>query len=267
MGSETVAAFIAFGSRREQIPKATLFRANLIGQSLSALAPAPRVVNETIKGTLLAPYVGAAAATSVGFIIQASTLIAVGMFSIPCAIAMFVLSGASLWFWAMVVHGVVLVASGVGLRAATVAELPARLVAKRFPRLAARLAAFRDHTQETGLFAMGPSAALLVNRCFQVVQYAIAARAVGIDIDFARALAVQGVNLVGSAVGVFVPAGLGTTDGAFTLAADLLGTTAVRAASLALFIRCSQLLWLFIGAVVMLLTPKAPRMNRASDPQ
>jgi hypothetical protein len=50
-----------------------------------------------------------------------------------------------------------------------------------------------------------------------------------------------------------VPGGLGTTDGAFTLAATTLSTTAARAASLALLLRCHQLVWLAIGALVSML--------------
>ncbi len=267
IASETVAAFVAFGPVRARIPRGTLFRANLIGQSLSALAPAPRVVNETLKATILAPLVGAPAAASVGFIVQAATLISIGGFSVLCAAAIFVLSGASVWFWATMIHAVVLVLTGIVLRATTMAEGPGRLLRERFPRLAERHGAFREHTKTSGLVPWGATGALLLNRALQVLQYGLAAKAVGIDVDVVRAFAVQGVNLVASAVGVFVPAGLGTTDGAFTLASDLLGTTAVKTASLALFIRCAQLLWLLVGALVMLLGPKAaPRVTTDEVP-
>jgi uncharacterized membrane protein YbhN (UPF0104 family) len=96
----------------------------------------------------------------------------------------------------------------------------------------------------------------------QLLQYAVAARAIGIDAGLLRALAAEGVNLVASAVGVLVPGGLGTTDGAFTLAADILGTTAARATSLALLIRCMQLVWLLIGSVVVFVAPSARGPNR-----
>jgi uncharacterized membrane protein YbhN (UPF0104 family) len=52
---------------------------------------------------------------------------------------------------------------------------------------------------------------------------------------------------------VLVPGGLGTTDGAFTLAADLLATTGARATSLALLMRCVQILWVPIGSAAALL--------------
>jgi hypothetical protein len=265
MACETLSSWLAYGSLAPRIPRATLFRAHVIGQSLASLAPAPRVVNETIKVGLLAPFVGAAAATSVGFINQAATLIAVGLFSIPCGAAILALGGASVWFWAAVVHAVVLVASGLALQAVTRADAPGRWLAKKIPSLAARAEAFRNHASETGLWAAGPTSALMLGRCVQVVQYGVAARAVGIDVGVLRAMAVEGVNLVASAVGVLVPGGLGTTDGAFTLAADLLATTVARATSLALLMRCMQIVWVPIGSIVALVGPRV-RVRASSPP-
>lgn len=256
MAFETLSSWLAYGSLASRIPRATLFRAHVISQSLSSLAPAPRVVNEAIKIGLVAPYVGVAPATSVGFINQAATLIAVGLFSIPCGAAILVLGGASIWFWAAALHAVVLVANGVGLQAITRADAPGRWLAKKFPSLAARADAFRAHASETGLWAGGPTSALMLGRCVQVVQYGIAARAVGIDVGVIGSMAIEGVNLIAAAVGVLVPGGFGTTDGAFTLAANLLGTTIARATSMALLMRCMQFAWVPIGALVALVERK-----------
>lgn len=261
--SETAGAYFAFGSRAKEIPLLTLFRANLIGQSIANLAPAPRLVNETIKITLLAPYVGVPAATSVGATIQAATLLSVGLFSFPCAIAIFSLSGASVWFWAVVIHGIVLVATGLAIRGMTRAKGPGRWLAKRFPRLAPGTAEFAAHAEEVGLWATLPTVSLLGNRLFQAIQIGVAAFAVGIDTDIVRGMAAQGVNLVANAVGVIVPAGLGTTDGAFTLAAEMLKTDTAKAASLALLMRCTQLVWLFIGSGVLFFGPKRSGLPRA----
>ncbi len=257
MACETVSSWLAYGPLATRIPRTTLFRAHVISQSLSSLAPAPRVVNETIKIGLLAPFVGAAAATSVGFINQAATLIAVGLFSIPCGAAILALGGASVWFWAAALHAIVLVANGLALQAVTRADAPGRWLAKKFPSLAARADAFRAHANQTGLWARGPTSALMLGRLVQVVQYGVAARAVGIDIGVLGAMAIEGVNLIAAAVGVLVPGGFGTTDGAFTLAAGLLGTTVARATSMALLMRCMQFAWVPIGSLVALLGSRA----------
>jgi hypothetical protein len=252
IASETASSWSALGSLAPRIPKTTLFRAHLLGHGIGNLAPAPRVVNETIKATLVAPFVGAPAATSVGFINQAATLIAVGLFSLPCGAAIYALVGPSVWFWAAIIHCVVLVSSGLALQAVTRADGPGRWLAKRVPRFAARASAFRAHALETGLWARGPTAGLLGSRCVQTLQYGIAAYAVGIDVGFLRAMAAEGVQLVASAVGVLVPAGVGAQDGAFTLAASMLGTTVARATSLALLMRVNQLVWLLLASGVAL---------------
>ncbi len=259
IGCESVGCYLAFGERARDIPRLTLFRANLLGQSLSNFAPAPRLVNETVKASVIAPYTGVAAAAAVGFTLQAATLIAIGFFSIPCGVAIYLLEGRSLWMWAMVVHGVVLVASGVGLRLAARAEGIGRWVARVFPRTSSGTAAFAGQARSVGVLALGPALALTGNRVFQVLQFLVAGRAVGIDAGLVHAFAVQGVNLVASAVGVLVPGGLGTTDGAFALSATMLGTTLERATSLALMVRCNQLIWLLIGSITLFVGGRSSR--------
>ena len=251
--AESCATYLALGTKGRAVPRPTLLRAHIIGASLSALAPAPRVVNETIKATFFVPYVGVSAATSVGFINQAATLSGVGIFSVPCALAVFITSGASVWFWAIAVHAVVLVASGVALRGATRASAPGRVLVRWFPSVAERTAAFQEHAAQGSVWSVGPTVALVVGRAVQMAQYGIAARAVGIDAGMLQALAAEGVALVAGSVGVLVPGGVGTTDGAFTLAAGMLGTTAARATSLSLLMRCMQLVWLLVGSLLALL--------------
>jgi hypothetical protein len=250
---EALASRFAFGSLAPKIPTATLYRAHVIGQSLGALAPAPRVVNETIKIGLLAPFVGASAATAVGVVNQAATLIAGGLFSIPCGVAMFLLGGGRIWLWGAGIHVVWLVSSGLGLRAISRSEKIANWIARKVPRFSDRIHAFRNHGDEVGFFAAGPTIAMMCGRACQTLQYGIAAYAVGIDVGALGALAAEGVNLIATAVGVFIPGGVGTTDGAFTLAAGLLSTTVTRTTALALLMRCLQIVWLPIGSVAALI--------------
>jgi hypothetical protein len=252
----TGASYFAFGALARRIPRVTLFRAHVLAYALGSVVPAPTVAEETIKAALLAPFVGPRAVTSVAFINQVATWISVGLFSVLCGAAIFALGGASLWFWACVIHAIVLVSCGLGLRAVTRTGAPGRWLLKTFPPLASRAAAFPEDASEAGLWVARPTSALLLGRCFQALQYGFAALAVGLHASFLRALAAQGVNLVASVVGVLVPAGVGVNEGAFTLAANVLDTTAVRATSLALLIRCSQLLWALAGSGVAFLWPR-----------
>ena len=255
---ETVASRLAFGSLAPRIPTWTLYRAHVSGQSLGALAPAPRVINETIKIGLLAPFVGATAATAVGVVNQAATLIAGGLFSIPCGVAMFLLGGDRIWLWGAGIHAVWLVTSGVGLRAISRSDRVAGWLARKLPRFSDRILAFRAHGDEVGFFAAGPTIAMMCGRACQTVEYGIAAYAVGIHAGVLGALAAEGVNLIATAIGVFIPGGVGTTDGAFTLAAGLLSTTVTRTTALALLMRCLQIVWVPIGSAAALIgAPKS----------
>jgi len=96
----------------------------------------------------------------------------------------------------------------------------------------------------------------MLGRCVQVVELGVAARAVGIDAGVLRAMAAEGINLLAATVGVLVPGGLGTTDGAFTLAADLFSTDTARATSVALLMRITQLIWLGVGSIVLFVGTK-----------
>ena len=252
----TASSYFAFGALARGIPRLTLFRAHVLGYSLGSVAPAPSVADETIKAAFLVPFVGPRAVTAVAFINQAATWISVGLFSVLCGLAIFALRGASLWFWACVIHAPVLVASGLALQAVTRSGAPGRWLIKTFPRLALRSAAFPEGAKQAGLWVAKPTGALLLGRSFQALQYGVAALAVGIHASFLGAMAAQGVSLVASAVGVLVPAGVGVNEGAFTLAADILNTTAVRATSLALLIRCRQLIWALIGSGLAFLWPR-----------
>ncbi len=261
--SETTAGALALGGARKKVPLTTLFIANVIGQSLSSLAPAPRAVNETIKATMIAPHVGTATATSVGVINQAATLVAIGVFSIPCAVAVATLSSSSVWLVALVVHAVVLVATGVAILAVARAGRVGRWLQKKIPKLGDKAHVFGEHMRTVGPVAHGPAAALMINRVCQATQYGIAAYAVGIDVGVAKTLAAQGVAMVANAVGVMVPGGLGTTDGAFSLAAELLGTSVAQATAVALLMRANQLVWLGIGSVLLFTVPR----RRPRDPE
>ncbi len=255
IGCATMGSYFAFGPIAHRIPKATLFRAHLLGHSISQIAPAPTVFNETIKATLITPYTGVGPAAAVGFINQAATFLSNGLISIPCGVAILALRGpASIWFYACAIHAVVLLGLGLALQAATRADAPGRWLVAKFPSLETRAFAFREHARGIGLGARGPTQMLLLFRFLQMAQYAVAAHAVGLDVGLVRVFATEGVHLVAVAVGVLVPGGLGTTEGAFTLAADVLDTTVARATAVALLMRCMQLLWVGFGATMALVT-------------
>jgi hypothetical protein len=76
--------------------------------------------------------------------------------------------------------------------------------------------------------------------------------AVGGDSDLDRALLAQGVNAVGGALGDLIPAQVGTTDGAFTLAAPLLGLAASASIAIAVLVHLIQAFGAIAGVVAAL---------------
>jgi hypothetical protein len=266
IGCMTVGSYLAFGALASRIPRWTLFRAHVLGHTLSSVVPAPTVWNETIKATLITPFTGSGPAAAVGVTNQAAVWMSNGLLSIFCGLAILALEGwGSVWFYACVVHTVVLLASGVALQMVMRADAPGRWLARRVPSLATRAGEFRQHARGIRLGARGPTEMLFIGRCLQMLQYFVAARAIGIDVGLLRVAAAEGVHLVAMAVGVLVPGGLGTTEGAFTLANDLLGTTAARATALALLMRCMQIVWVLLGSIVALFT-RGDARPEASDP-
>lgn len=256
---ETMASYVAFGALGPRIPRWTLFRAHVLGHSLSNVVPAPTVFNETIKATLIAPHTGAGPAAAVGVTNQVATFMSNGLMSFASSFAVLALLGSrSIWFTACLANAAGLLVSGVVLQLVMRADAPGRWLARRFPDLATRAAEFRVHARGIRLGARGTTELLFVGRCIQMLQYGVAARAVGIDVGALRILAAEGVHLVAMAVAVLVPGGFGTTEGAFTLAADVLGTTAAKATTVALLMRCMQLVWVFLASVVAIVTRGSP---------
>lgn len=260
IATDVVATHFALGSRARLVPRSSLVRATLVGQAVLGIAPAPRAVCEATKATLLAPYVGAASAGAMGAINQSATLIAVGVFSIPCAFASWALSGLSTVTLALMVHTVVLVASGLSLRVAARARGASRFLSRRFPKLGRGAEVFVEAGREVDLFAIKPLAATIVGRMLQTAQYAVLALAVGLDPTGVRALAVQGVSMIGSAVGAFVPAQIGAADGAFALAASALDTTVAKAMSISLLAHATRPFWLAVGSLVVVTWRSRPTL-------
>jgi hypothetical protein len=94
---------------------------------------------------------------------------------------------------------------------------------------------------------------MCAGRVVQIAQYGVLAYAVGVDVTPTRALLAQGVYFVSIAVGVLVPGQIGVNEGAFTLWANPLGTTAASAVGLSLLNRIVTAFWVLVGSLTPLL--------------
>jgi hypothetical protein len=152
---------------------------------------------------------------------------------------------------ALLIHSVVLVGSGVGMRVLSRSERIERFVKRRIPKWEGALVRFHAHSRGAALVSPGPVAAMLLGRALQTLQFAVLAHAVGLRVDPIVALAVQGTNLVAAAVGVLVPGQIGSSEGVFMLAANALGTTPARATSVALLAHACAISWAAAGLLLL----------------
>ncbi|MCC6558269.1 MAG: flippase-like domain-containing protein [Polyangiaceae bacterium] len=257
---DAVATYFALGRRARALPVAVLARAQLIGAAVSAVAPAGRTAAEATKAALIAPWTGMPAATAAAATSQASTLVSTGLASIPCAWAAYALTGGSALTIALVAHAVLLVLGGAGLRALMRARRAGRWLERRSARLGRGAASFQESAREAPIIAPRPTAALLVGRLLQVAQYAILARAAGVDASAVRALFAQGLNLISLATGSLVPGQVGVSEGTFVLSAHALGTTEAKAMTIALLAHVVQVVFVPIGTIT-------PMVWRARKPE
>src|SRR5262249_23072944 len=98
----------------------------------------------------------------------------------------------------------------------------------------------------------------LVGRCVEVVQKAVLIVCVGGTLGAMPALCVEGIHLVGAAVGDLVPAQLRVQEGNLKLAAYPPGLPARGAVTIALVAHISQLAWVLVGSLVLLISRAKP---------
>ncbi|MDI1450742.1 lysylphosphatidylglycerol synthase domain-containing protein [Polyangium sp. 6x1] len=253
VGADALATYAAYGPTASKLlPVRVLARASLVARAVSSIAPAGRTAAEATKAALLAPWAGAAAATAAAATGQAMTLVSGGIVSVPCAAAAYVISGASPITMALVVHAALLVAVGTGIRVAMRAPWLGALAGRLSRRAGERLDAVKARACETSLLPPGPIAAMLLGRAIQVAQYAILARAVGAATGVSRALVAEGASMVALALGAFVPAQVGVSEGAFAWSADVIGATLPQALAIALLAHALEAFFVAVGAVVPL---------------
>ncbi len=255
IGSETMATYYAYGARRHLLPAGMLVRAHLVAYAVGNVMPAGRSAGEAAKVAMLGKYAGMATATAAAATNQAVTLIAGGVVSLPCAVAAWELTGWSVVTVGLLVHFVVLVASGLGIRLLARNHAVGARLGRYVARFAPGLAAFHDASRDVDLVPAGPMTAMLVGRVLQIAIYGVLALAVGINLSVSRVLYAQGINMIALAVGVLVPGQLGASDGAFALSAVPLGSTVAAAMSIALLAHVLQIVWIGVGSLALLLWP------------
>ena len=254
------ATLLVYGPRGAAIPRMRLMRAQLVANAVTYLAPAGRTAAEATKAAMLHRFTSWPEATAAAALMHALSLFGGAVISVPCIIAAAWILGPGDKITLLIgAQAIGVVGSAFVVRFAARSRGITDFLGRRFRRVSTAAEDFHRTSVGTSLVPIRPLASISVGRAFQVMQYAILAHAVGVDVTLGRALLAQGVNMVALAVGVLVPGQLGATDGAFALAADALSTTMPRALAIALVAHVLQVIWIVIGSLT-------PTVWRVRDP-
>ncbi|WP_437535183.1 lysylphosphatidylglycerol synthase domain-containing protein [Sorangium sp. So ce726] len=256
VGCEALATGLLCAPRR--LPAAELLRIHVVTYPVITLMPAGRPAGEAVKAALLSPHVGAPRAAAIATANQSLALLSSAPLSLLAAIALFRLGGASPLALGVLAHAALLVASGLGVAFAARQRAASAWITRRFARAGQLAIAFQEAVHERPPVPAWPFAACLAGRALQAVQYGVLLAVVGAESGPLRALAAYGVGAAGTAAGDLIPGQIGATDGAFTLAASLLGLTASSAVAISLLVHLLQAAFALAGITVALVWRRSP---------
>jgi hypothetical protein len=250
-----------YGAAGPDVPVSQLVRAGLVGFAVNGLLPAGRAVAEVTRASLLSRWVGSGTAAAAAARMQAVVLVAHGTMSVAATIAAVLAVG---WTWlplAIGLQAILTLAIGVFLLAMATRVHIGAWLGRRVSRARVFGSELDAALARAPAIPTGAIAWELAGRCVEVVQKAVLIACIGGVVGVSPALCVEGLHLVGAAIGDLVPAQLGVQEGNFTLASAALGLPAGGAVVIALLAHVSQLAWVLVGTIVPLVwraEPPAP---------
>lgn len=246
------------GAEAKRVEGRAWFRSSAAAYGCFALMPAGRTASEVARASMLAAHVGALKAATAGAQLQAAALVADGLVSFGCMLALRLTGGDAHHLAAMLDGNAALTAgSGILLLLLIRHRRVALRLAARFPRLLSSLAAGDARPQAVGV---GACAWSLLGRLLLCLQYGIAVYALGGGFSLRGVGVAYGVHAVAATVGVGLPGQVGVADGAYLLFADALGFAREPAHALAvmLAIRATQVLLALVCLVIPVLVRREP---------
>jgi hypothetical protein len=164
---------------------------------------------------------------------------------VPCALAAAVLAPGSPLTWALAVFAAGSVAFTAAFQIALRRGALGGSLLRRITGTEEAPAAFREALGRMPAVPLGATLAAVGSRALFAVELAVLLHAAGGSA--LRAPLALGVSLVGGALGDLVPGQLGASDGAFALAAPLLGTSRADGVALAMTLHLLQIGWAVLG--------------------
>lgn len=254
------------GADAKRVPLSVLVRGTAAGYVALVLLPLGRVSAEVARAAPLAGYVPPARIAAAGVNMQAVSLLGNMLVSLPCALAVGSVLGASHLLTLFVIgNAVVTGVGGLGLLLVLRRTRVGVALGKRLPWLVPEPSTGGEALKVERSSLVRATAIAFAARLAQTAQYGLILFAVGGTLGVGSAFFSQGVHLVAAAVGDLVPSQLGVLEGAFHLSASYLGFAAdpARAVSIALLARASSLI--LATTTLTLLVATSARSPRALE--
>lgn len=239
---ETAAHYRLLGPARQALDKQLWLQGALAHYATMMILPVGRAGAETVRATVLGKQTGLVSSSTAAALIQSSTLLNNSLMSFAAFVVVVRLPEQTLLSSLLLGNAVVTLLLGalfyVSLRGAGFL----RRFRGRFDRLGkwgpeVQAQFERTRSRHGGAFSLS-----FVGRSFQTLQYGVIVWAVGGIFTPATTLVAQGVHLVSTGLGDFVPNQVGVTEGAYRWFASALGLEAVpeKAVAIALVARFSN---------------------------
>jgi hypothetical protein len=265
IASETYGTRATFGDQADRLDLPSWIRMHLVANAALVVLPAGRAICEGIKIATLSRAYGAPRAAGYITVQHSMTMLALAIISVPCAVAAYLVTGASLITFAILGHLALCAFGAFALQVAARRAMVPKIAAKWFVHSPGAVTQYRDTVRALPWIAPRTLVGKVGNRVLQALQFAIILHAIGADTSTIRAFLSDGVNLVGSALGEFMPAQVGAMDGSFAVAAKALGITVAMSMALANLARIVQLVWSAVGALVPVIA-RGDRPARDTSP-
>ncbi|MFO0591492.1 MAG: hypothetical protein U0441_28350 [Polyangiaceae bacterium] len=243
ISTDTLAVRSMLGAHGKDASSKLYLRSGLLAYSIMVLLPAGRASGEVARAALLGPTVGSARAGAAAARINGVTLLANGLISLPCFVAVGLVVGFSNTLsLAVLGNAAVTGFLGIGILAVTRRATIGGFLAKRFRGMVHWGPAFDEALREMPAIPYAAIAICFAGRLLQMVQYAVILWAVGGALTWSSGFVTQGIHLVGAALGDMVPNQVGFNEGAYRVFAEALGLAhdPARAVSIALVGRLAQ---------------------------
>jgi hypothetical protein len=247
---EVVATLSLSPRLRRRASLSQLARIHVIGYAVSAIMPAGRAAGEAVKAAMFSRFVGGPEAAAIGTGNQSAAMIGGALAGVPVALVAFLLTGLSPLTLALVVFMLVSLVVVAAFQIACRRRDVGGALIRRFTHLEQATADFEAALQKIPLVPVTATACTLASRALFTIELAMLLYGASGHAGFGRTILALGVSLVGGAIGDMVPGQLGASDGAFALAAPLLGITAAGGVAMTMTLHVVQILWGLFGWTV-----------------